>query len=498
MTDESEATDQRDLPVVVIEGEDDVAAVCGKMDARSEQQIVLYVKRNQAFRDPLSFNRVRRHAYLTGKEAIIVSPLQPVRAMAEGSGMAAFSTVREAERWAGGSGRLTLFGHDLELRWFSRRALAAATGIVIVGVAAATAALLLGPSAKITLRPELTPVDVQSFDVRADLDAEGVDVEEGLLPARIAERDITVELAVETTGDGFVGDQPASGVVTLFNNSEDDVVVPAGLQVQTLDGVVFQTTAEVEIPAGQDPFRPAEVVAVEPGEAGNVDVQTISEVIGGLAGDVDVLNNEPMSGGTNRPARLVTREDVNRLQGLVSEVVAQRGTELLSEAYGEESDDARLIVDGTFDSLILSTEVSPEVDGEGEFVFATTVARVSALTVSFDDIQTYAAAALEEGIEDGLSVSPDTITFNILAINEISETLSTVDFSFQASGMSGTTVDADEVKDIVSGRTPNEAREALAERYRLLAPAEIDVTPGVLNWVSGFDFRLDVEVETAP
>jgi hypothetical protein len=495
---DDESTDQRDLPVVVIEGEDDVAAVCGKMDARSEQQIVLYVKRNQAFRDPLSFNRVRRHAYLTGKEAIIVSPLQPVRAMAVASGMEAFSTVREAERWAGGGGHLTIFGQSLELRWFPRRALAAATGIVFVGLAAITAAVLLGPSASITVRPELTPVDVRSFDVRADLDAEGVDVEAGVLPARVAERDVTVELAVETTGDGFVGDQPASGIVTLFNNSDDAVVVPAGLQVQTLDGVVFQTTAEVEIPAGQDPFRPVEVVAVEPGEAGNVDVQTISEVIGGLAGDVDVLNNEPLTGGTNRPARLVTQEDVNRLRGLVSDVVAQRGTELLNEAFAEGSGDARLIVEGTFDSLILSTEVSPEVGGEGDFVFATTVARVSALTVSFDDIQEYAAAALEDGIEEGLTVSADTIRFNILSINEISETFSTVDFTFQASGMSGTSIDPEEVKDIVSGRTPEEAQEALAERYRLLSPADIDVTPDVFNWVSGFDFRLDVDVQTAP
>jgi hypothetical protein len=491
-------SDQRELPVVVVEPEDDVAAVCGKMDSRSEQQIVLFIKRNQSFRDPLSFNRVRRHAYLTGKDTLVVSPFQPVRGLAEAAGMPSFSTIREAERWAGGSGRLTLLGRTLELQWFSRRALAAATGVVFVGLAAIVAVILLAPSAEITVRPELTPVDVQSFDVRADLDAEDVDVEAGLLPARVAERDITVQLAIETTGDGFVGDQPARGMVTLFNNSDEEVVVPVGLQVQTLDGVVFQTTAEVTLPTGQDPFRPVEVVAVEPGEGGNVDAQTISEVVGNLASEIDVLNNEPLSGGTNRPARLVSQEDVNRLRGLVSEVVAQRGATVLAETYGEETDDARLIVDGTFDSLILSTEVSPEENDEGDFVFATTTARVSALTVSFDDIQAYAAAALEEGQEEGLTVSPDTITFNLLSINQISETQSTVDFTFQASGMSGPAVDPDEVKEIVSGRSTADASEALAERYQLREPADIDVTPGFLDWVPGFDFRLDVNVESEP
>ncbi|HEX5940358.1 MAG TPA: baseplate J/gp47 family protein, partial [Dehalococcoidia bacterium] len=488
----------RDLPVITVEGEDDVAAVCGKMDSRSEQQIVLYLKRNQAFRDPLSFNRVRRHAYLTGKEALVVSPYQPVRVMADSAGMPAFSTVREAERWSGGSGRLTLFGQTLELRWLSQRVLIAGTAVVLLGLVAISAAALLVPSAEITIRPELTPVDVQSFEVTADLDAEGVDIEDGLLPARVAERDITVELAIETTGSGFVGDQPATGIVTLFNNSDEEVTVPAGLQVQTLDGVVFQTTEEVELPTGQDPFRPAEVVAVEPGEGGNVDVQTISEVIGGLAGDIDVLNNEPMSGGTNREARLVTQEDVNRLRGLVGQVIEQRGTETLNETFAEDSDDPRLIVDGTFDSLILSTEVSPQPDEEGDFVFATTVARVSALTVAFEDIQAYAAAELEEGQDEGLSISPDTVIFDILAIGEISETLSTVDFSFQASAMAGPSVNDEDIKEIVSGRSPDDAREALADAYALQEPADIEVTPGFVDWVSDFDFRVDVDVESEP
>ncbi|MEX2236398.1 MAG: baseplate J/gp47 family protein [Dehalococcoidia bacterium] len=488
----------RDLPVIAVEGEDDVAAVCGKMDARSEPQVILYVKRNQAFRDPLTFNRIRRHAHLTGKAAIIVSQAAGVRALATRAGMPAFPSVREGERWAAGSGRLSFFGQSFEFPWFSRRTLTATTGVVAAGVALLAALALLGPSATVTLRPELTPVEVRPFSVIADLDVDRADIDAALIPAQTVERDITVELAVEATGEGFVGDDLASGTVTLFNYTTEELTIPEGLQVSTPEGVAFFTTEEVTIPPGPESFAPAEVTALLPGEEGNVDSQTISEVEGDLSGDVDVLNNDPFEGGTDRPATLVTRDDLDRLTALVSAAVQERGVTRLNEAFGDDSADPRVIFPETLDSVILGTEVTPGLDEEGDFVFATTTARLSVLAVRHRDIQAYAAAFFTAEQEEDLSVAPGTILFNVTEIGEASESLSSVEFSFQASGMASSTIDEDEVKELVAGESEAGAKEALAERYRLREPAEIELSPAIFDWVPGFDFRLDVRVESEP
>jgi Baseplate J-like protein len=491
---------QRDLPVIAVDAEDDVAAVCGKMDSRREPQVVVYIRRTATFRDALSFNRIRRHAYLTGKQALVVSPNQGVRVLAAAAGIPTFGSVREAERWAAGPRRLRILGRDYAIPWIHRKALTLLSVVVGGFVVLLVAACALVPSATITLSPALTPVELQNFEATADADFGEVDIDDQEIPAARVQSDITVELAVEATGSGTLGDAPATGTVTLFNLSLEEVVVPLGTQVQTANQVAFETTEDVTLLAEADFLAPAPIVAVEPGTSGNVDAGAINEVLGDLSEQVAALNNEPTGGGTDREARVVQQEDIDKLNSLVSGAAQQRGLEALIETYEENAEDKRVIFLETVDSVVLGTDVSPGLGEEADFVFAETSVRVRALTVRYADIQAYTAALMNGEQGNGMGVSPGTVVFNITGVDEesISETLSALDFTFQASAAAGPFLDEDEVKGLVKGKTEEAAMEALEERYELAEPPQIDINPSWVDWVPRFDFRLDVDVRLEP
>lgn len=487
---------ERDLPVIAVEAEDDVAAVCGKMDARSEQQVVLYIRRNPSFRDPLSFNRIRRHAYLTGKESLIVSPNNGVRSLSASAGLPTFAGVREAERYASGVGRITIFGRSIALPWFPQSVLRTLTIVAALVAGLLAGGCLLIPSATIRISPQLQQIDTLPFEATASTDFDEINVENNELPARRFEQEIVVELGVPTTGREIVGEIPATGDVVLFNLTSQEITAPAGLEVETADGIIFRIDEELTLPPGPETFAGVPVTAVGPGEAGNVDAQAINEILGDLTEELAVLNNDPTAGGENRNANVVTQDDVDLLDGLVSGAIQQRGLELLRERFeGEDSEDQRVIIEGTLNTREITGALSPELGGEGDFVFLRTTALVSVLTVDYEVIQRYAAQAMAAEAEEGLVVDPETVLFDIITAENISETQTSVDISFQANGQAGTAIDKDEVEDLVRGKSEDGAREALEERYELEEPPEVDIGPGPIDWVTRFGFRLDVEVD---
>ena len=52
-----------------------------------------------------------------------------------------------------------------------------------------------------------------------------------------------------------------------------------------------------------------------------------------------------------------------------------------------------------------------------------------------------------------------------------------------------------EIEGIVELRRSGSAEAVLNERLSLRAPAEVDITPGFMPWVSPFGFRISVEID---
>ena len=76
----------------------------------------------------------------------------------------------------------------------------------------------------------------------------------------------------------------------------------------------------------------ADVVAIEPGLQGNVDINQINRIEGLLALQLEVRNLEPIEGGGVRSARAVTQSDLDRLR---AQVIQQLQTLALAEMEGQ-------------------------------------------------------------------------------------------------------------------------------------------------------------------
>ena len=81
----------------------------------------------------------------------------------------------------------------------------------------------------------------------------------------------------------------------------------------------------------------ANVVAIAPGNAGNVATEQINRIEGALAFTLEVRNLEPMSGGGNRLVRAVTDADMERLRAqLIQQLQTLALAEMNDQLIGNE------------------------------------------------------------------------------------------------------------------------------------------------------------------
>lgn len=89
--------------------------------------------------------------------------------------------------------------------------------------------------------------------------------------------------------------QRARGQATF--TGENGTLIPAGFLVATADDIIFQTVEAFTIVDGQ---AVVDIEAVEPGSAGNVPANTITDIINPEVGIDSVTNSEPTGSGHNK------------------------------------------------------------------------------------------------------------------------------------------------------------------------------------------------------
>lgn len=193
-------------------------------------------------------------------------------------------------------------------------------GIAVIGLAAlAVAGYVYLPSAAITVTPRAEPIPPISLTVRADPDATGTDAQAGVVPASRIDVPVSVSDTFTTTGKR-VEEAQAKGTVTFRNvDFTRTNTIAGGSIVSTQSGVRFRTDRAVTV--GKAHLVGLQVVpteanvgvtAVKPGEAGNVEPNTITVIP--AAEDpltLSVRNKAATSGGTHQEFPQVSQADVN-------------------------------------------------------------------------------------------------------------------------------------------------------------------------------------------
>jgi hypothetical protein len=360
-----------------------------------------------------------------------------------------------------------------------------AIAALLIGALVAGATLL--PAATVTIAPRT--VDVGPVPYRVTIED----------PERIAGT-ATATAEVPATGT-YAIQEPASGVVILFNWTFFPVFVPAGTFVAAGEQA-FATQADVTVPrgrlTGQGTIAAGDaevaVVAAAPGPAANVAAEAINVVVdegvddrlGGVPENPQprVLNPEPTAGGIDTTGSEITQADVDAaVEALRTELAAQ-----IADATGEDggriavpAEPAEPVIEGLDDLVGTRDPEAIEISG----------------TQAWEVLAVDSEAVLERGTEmfladegvvpDGSELLADTVAVEIGEASQAGGTLS-VDVTVTARAASA--VDPDEVRRRIAGRSADEAEAAIAD----LGDASVELWPGWVTTVPGMAWRVDLRI----
>jgi hypothetical protein len=535
--------------ILKLEHNDDITAIRSRIDflfpplapeqtpAKAEKRRLLLIipRKNKALHSLVNMKLLARAAQAKGVELAIVSGQPTVRDYAKEVGLKAFGNAHYA-KWAGwmtsnppvasagettpplavaepeagpadvvkgkkspakrkgrqkytvvqGSGRVGCFQQLVALL-----ALLALAFVLVLG------ALALLPEATVTLTPVAKVVETRMV-VKADPEAKDVDFQNLTFPARKMQVELELDDAIETidTELGPVG--YSQGTVIFVNRTPDEQVIPISTTLSTSVGeqILFSTAQTVTIPAGIDATVSTTVVAMEPGPKGNAragQINRFAETSYALL--ARVVNEQPFTGGSVEPTRIVVPADKERLQAHLQQKIQQEGLKQLQAQLGEQEfippeSLAVIVLDINYNEF--AGDFSDTFSGEMQAVVRGTV-------VGGYNANRLALAALQAQVPPGYDLDIDGLHFGAGEVLDVQE--NGVTFRVFANGKAVPKIDPLAVADEIAWLPVGEAQALLSQHYDLAAVPGVDLYPAwALNYVGRLPFvplRINVVVNDA-
>jgi hypothetical protein len=352
--------------------------------------------------------------------------------------------------------------------------------VLLVFAVAAGAALL--PGATVHIRPATTAVTPQNFPVETAVTGH-------------LTQDLQSASPVTATGQRIEA-VSATGVVTFFNFNTFDVTVPQGTHVSVGGTTAFVTMERIKVPrkrtsGGPPGQQSVAVTAVEPGSAGNVAAQAIDTVddvtVRVMLRAFDdnssrlVANADPTAGGLETTHPVILQTDIDAAVTAITADLQQQLDDLLAQ-------DADRIYAAAPETEVPSIEVTPDLLGKEDtptFDLSGTL-HVERAYASRADVVATATAAMPT--PSGTTILPDSVVVVVQSAADQGDTL-LVQVSVTAEAAA--VIDHEAVRNLVAGKTVEEARQALAD----LGDIDVDLWPPWVDRLPDLSFRIDVVPE---
>ncbi len=261
--------------------------------------------------------------------------------------------------------------------------LGAATALLLLAIA-----YLLLPSGTVELRLAAEPWSVE-LPVTVDPAIKKPDLARGRLPGRVISKEVSDTRQAPATGRKTVPDAHATGEVVFVNRTDKTVTVPRGTVV--LAGTVrFATQADVSVagttfggPQQRFGMSRVAITAVEGGPAGNVDRFKIDRIEGPLSATLQVQNDAPTRGGTERAISYVTADDRKKLQDSLYQLLSDRLAQQLRSQLPNSEKETAVPWSGQNPAIVEAT-FSKNVDEEAQTLSLTLKLRYGATIFSND------------------------------------------------------------------------------------------------------------------
>ncbi|MDX1613890.1 MAG: baseplate J/gp47 family protein [Candidatus Promineifilaceae bacterium] len=512
--DRSGARTTRSPWVVYLDETDDLASIRDRLNWSGSRRILLVLPEGgRVLGDYLDLVLLRRHADDLRIDVALVTDDGQLRRQASGLGFPLFSSAEESLEsdrgwWRGrrrsdyaGQRRLLDEADRMELarrkkarptwqKWSLRYA-----AIVLYFLTLAVlliAAVYALPGARLTLEPDVVALRVER-QIVADPQLEVVRYGGASVPGRVVSTIQEWGGEVATTGVVDVADASARGTIVFANRLNQSVTVPAGTRVSTTAGrrIVFQTLQPVEVPGQEGATAEAEVVAIEPGPAGNVDANLINRVEGPLGLQLAVRNVEALSGGGARSEAAVSEADQVRLREQVLQQLQALAAAELAASLGPQEFLAR---DSVRVARIIHETYSHFPGERGERLALEMRAELRATAVDETAATSLVYAELTGELPAGYELVAETLSFEngpVLGVDGEGR----VTFEMGGSVLAAARLSVDEVLDDIAGQEIGLASAYLYERLPLRDYPRLQVWPAWFGRVPYLPVRIDAKID---
>ena len=526
------------MAIYYLDVDDEITSAAARIRDSSDTRIALVIHGgSRVATSRINFRLLAREAHNRGRRLAIVAADASVRSLAQTAGLPVYAAVSDYQRAeaarpagsqpggadavsdaldelaatidatgpgagavaaarsrTGGSGKTAArsgrSGRGLGLS----RVLAVALAVVLI--VAGFGAYLLWPSATVVLTLRAEPVGPLALTVRVDPAVTTANDAAATVPGVAKAFPLNASGTFSATGQNVV-ETAAKGTVT-FSNQQNllSVPVPNGTKVTTSDGTAFVTTAAVVVPVGTLSadlrLTPgtvnAPVQAVVKGTAGNVAAGTIVKIPSDLSAlHIFATNRMATSGGTHIVTPFVQQADIDGAE-------ASLASELDASFHSNMTDPA---------SISAGFELFPKSSSLGPAAFNPDPATLlNQAVASFDlsatstgtatvanlaAVRSLADRKIRAGVSDGHSLIEGSVS---VALGSPSALGAVVSVPVTAKALQTPTVNVDQLRAAIKGKSAADAKAYLSK----YGDAEVSISPFWASTVSGFDFRIDLQV----
>jgi hypothetical protein len=470
----------RSQELVFLDADDDLGTIRSKLESSSAEEIFVAIpRRSSVLRTPLEFRILARIANEMSSETVLVTDDPSRRRLANQEGFRTRRGLRTLKHLLVGPDQrpprvvlpdwvpLPSFGS-----FFSLVGLLLIVGVGVFGYY---------PQMRVTLVPQTRTIN-QSVDVSIDPDAKAADPASATLPANVLSVPLDVSGSLHIPSDRTIGSDKAHGEVIITSQRPDRSTLPKGTVVRVDGGPKFVTDQDLSLPAKVG-VRVG-VTAVDPGATGNVGPGDISMFEGSGFDQLQVANQRPTSGGTDRQAKVVTDDDRKALDAQLRKDARDKGFAQLQQRAGAEQTipEMSLVVDQGNESF--DQEVGAESD-QLTGRLTTTVSGTVFQNLAYNDLIGKVIES-KSGTDWQLGAPVKVDTPGVIKVDGHKVILRS-----DASGLLQSAVDADGVKRALTGTSVQDARAYLARLSGLAEAPNVVITPA---WAPRA-FRIDVNVQ---
>ncbi|MGC8856225.1 MAG: baseplate J/gp47 family protein [Anaerolineae bacterium] len=494
--------------IITIESHDDLISLRDRLSwAKTPRILLIWPRYEKISLRPLDLKVLQRHAESLGAQLGLVTRQRGVRREALALGIPVFASAAAAQRDRWPARRTRRFRppqrpprrdlrqrlQEARLQAGGRRASPLARLIAFgVGVLAVlTVAALFVPRAALVVYPE---EQVQSVVLPI---LAGESLESSLLNGSVPSRARTIIVSgtqtLPVSGQITIPQAQARGVARFRNLTQNEVFLPAGTVVTTLNQPVvrFATLHAATLPAGVGQIVEVPIQALVPGASGNVDAGAIQAIEGPLGLSAAVSNLEPTAGGLERQAKGPTQADRQKLREMLTRRLLQQAAEKMQATLGEED----LFLPATLRvSQVLEETFVPASDQPAAVLSLTLRLECVAQVILAQDLLPLLTASLDAARPAGFLARPNTLSFRPLG-DPVTDAQGVTRWRIEAKRLLLRQPDLTQVLNQMRGRSLQVAQAQLAAAFPFRRPAEIRLMPSWWPWLPLIPFRVEVQVQ---